>query len=181
MRIGPGCPPRFYGVSRPIVSMADDPPAGADRTPAPTVTEARHLRVREDYPGDFEDLVLEVQLEHELAGFESVATTRLDRLIEGVLEESVPPTALVVLCHARAALMGLRIDPKLAGLFPCTTLVYEDPADDRYHVHHVSVMAAIRDLGFAPGQEDDVADLVAFTGERVQTVWAHLETAVGED
>jgi len=124
----------------------------------------------------FEDAVLEVQLEHELAGFETVQKTRLDRMVEGVLEEEAPKTALLVVCHAKVARDALAIDPTLAGLLPCTTVVYEPEDDDRVHVHHVSATKAIRDLGCAPeGCRAEVEALVELTGEYMERVWANVE------
>ncbi|TKX82690.1 DUF302 domain-containing protein, partial [Halorubrum sp. SS5] len=76
---------------------------------------------------------------HELADFETVRVTRLDEMIEGMLgRDDVERTALIVVCHPEIAYDALRIDPTLAGMLPCTTVVYERAGDDRVHVHHVS-------------------------------------------
>lgn len=141
---------------------------------SPTAEQALHCTLT----GEFDDAVLRVQLEHELAGFETVAVTRLDDLIEAMLDESISRTALLVVCHPKIARDAIAITPQLVGLFPCTTAVYErdDPADDRIHVHHISATKAIRDLGVAPpDQADAVDDLVTLTGELVDTVWENLE------
>lgn len=128
----------------------------------------------------FEDAVLEVQLEHELAGFETVTKTRLDRMVKGVLDEDAPKTALLVVCHAEIARDALAIDPTLAGMLPCTTVVYECEADDLVHVHHLSATKAIRDLGCAPADASaEVEALVEVTGEHMERVWTHVE-ALGE-
>ncbi|MFB6105263.1 MAG: DUF302 domain-containing protein [Halobacteriaceae archaeon] len=147
---------------------------------SPTAREALHCTL----DADFEDAVLEVQLEHELAGFETVAVSRLDEMIEGMLDESVARTALLIVCHPVIARDALAIDPRLAGLLPCTTAIYErtDPGDDRVHVHHVSATKAIRDLGVAPAETAAaVEDLVDRTGEYVATVWENLQTHAGAD
>lgn len=125
----------------------------------------------------FDEAVDAVQLEHELAGFESVATTRLDRLVAGALGEEVERAALVVVCHAAVARDALHIDPALAGLLPCTTAVYERPGDDRVHVQHFSTTKAMRDLGAAAGAGMD--DLVALTGEVMDEVWRNVEALEG--
>jgi uncharacterized protein (DUF302 family) len=122
----------------------------------------------------FEDAVPHVQLEHELAGFETVAVSRLDRMIEGVLEETVPRTALLVVCHAEIAKQALDIDPTLAAMLPCVTGVYEDD-DGTVHVHHLSTTKAIRDLGAAPGEPAAVQALVEMTGELMTAVWENVE------
>ncbi len=147
--------------------MADADTSSDDDGVSPTAEEALHTTL----DCSFEEAVDRVQLEHELAGFESVATTRLDRLVEGVLEEDVTRTALVVVCHAEVARDAVEIDPALGGLLPCTTAVYE--TDDTVHVHHLSATKAIRDLGCAEGQAVD--DLVELTGERMATVWENIE------
>lgn len=143
---------------------------------SPTAREAMHLTV--DLP--FEEAVDAVQLEHELADFETVKVTRLDQMIEGMLGDTVPRTALLVVCHPEIARNALAIDPTLAGLLPCTTVVYETEDDDLVHVHHVSATKAIRDLGAAPpGTEAAIEALVELTGERMGTVWDNIVAHVG--
>lgn len=133
---------------------------------------ALHLTL--DVP--FDDAVPYVQLEHEYAGYETVTVTRLDEMIKGHLQQDVPRTALLVVCHAELAHAALDIDPRLGGMLPCTTVVYEAPDDDRVHVHHVSVATAIRDLGYAPSDAGDaVAALVERSGELMADVWENVE------
>lgn len=144
--------------------------SAADRSP--TAEEAMHLTL--DMP--FEDAVPFVQLEHELADFETVKLTRLDEMIAGMLGEEVERTALLVVCHPEIARDALAIDQTLAGMLPCTTVVYERPDDPYVHVHHVSATKAIRDLGCADAEAaEDVEELVSFTGDRMQTVWENIE------
>lgn len=145
--------------------------------PSPTVTEALHTVI--DRP--FEDAILEVQLEHELAGFETVAVTRLDQLVKGVLDEEITKVALLIVCQAEIAHDAVKIDPTLAGLLPCTTVVYED-VDGLVHVHHTSATKAIRDLGCAgddPERMQEIEDLVEKTGQLMTEVWTHVERIGG--
>jgi uncharacterized protein (DUF302 family) len=138
----------------------------------PTAEEALHMTL----DMDFEDAVPFVQLEHELADFETVKVTRLDQMIEGMLGESVERTALLVVCHPKIARDALEIDHRLGGMMPCTTVVYEKDGDDTVHVHHFSVTKAIRDLGCCPeDQGEAVTELIEFTGERMSTVWENIE------
>lgn len=124
----------------------------------------------------FEDAVPYVQLEHEYAGYETVKVTRLDEMVRGALEEAIPRTALLVVCHAEIAHDALEIDPRLGGMLPCTTVVYEVPGDDRVHVHHVSVAKASRDLGYAPADAGQAVDrLVELSGEYMTEVWTNIE------
>jgi len=65
----------------------------AAESPAPTADEALHTTL--DVP--FDDAVPFVQIEHELADFETVRVTRLDQMIEGMLgHDNVERTALIV-------------------------------------------------------------------------------------
>lgn len=144
-----------------------------DGTPA--ATEALSAVVDEP----FEDLVPFVQLEHELAGFETVALTRLDRMVEGALGASVPRVAVLVMCHAEVARDALAVDPRLAGLLPCTTVIYETTADEHVHLYHLSATKAMRDLGCPPpGTADAVEELIALTGEHMTRVWDNVTANV---
>jgi uncharacterized protein (DUF302 family) len=145
----------------------------SEYVPTPTAEEALHLTL--SMP--FDEAVDRVQLEHEFAGFETVKVTRLDRMVKGVLQEEVPPTALVVMCHAEIAHCALEIDPTLAGMLPCTTVVYRDQDDERtVHVYHVSATKALRDLGFAVDEGEAVQDLVELTGDRMDDVWDNVQS-----
>ena len=148
-----------------------DSTAPAPGEPSPTAEEAMHITLELS----FEDAVPFVQLEHELADFETVKVTRLDEMVEGMLGTQVERTALIVVCHPGVAHDALAIDQRLAGMLPCTTAVYETP-DGTVHVHHISAAKAIRDLGCAPDDHDEAVDgLVETTGERMATVWENIE------
>lgn len=151
-----------------MTDRSDDPA----RTSA-VAEEAMHLTL--DAP--FEDAVPYVQLEHEFVGFETIQVTRLDSMIEGMLGEAYPRTALLVMCHAELARDALEIDPKITSLLPCTTTIYERPGEDLVHVHHLSATKAIRDLGCAPaGSSAAVQALVELTGEYMDEVWTNIES-----
>lgn len=150
---------------------------GDGRAMSPTIEEALHVTV--DMP--FDEAVDSVQLEHELAGFETIKTTRMDRLVKGALEEDIERAALVIMCHAEVARDALAIDRSLAALLPCTTAVYEVPGGSTVHVRHVSATKAMRDLGATPKDASEAVDeLVDLTGERMAEVWSHIE-AMAED
>ncbi|MFW6153069.1 MAG: DUF302 domain-containing protein [Halobacteriota archaeon] len=148
-------------------------PVGPPDGIAPTVEEALYLALDEP----FDDVVPFVQLEHEYVGFETVSLTRLDRMIEGVLEERYPATALLVTCHAEVARDALAIDPHLAGLLPCTTVIYERDDDPYAHVYHLSATKALRDLGVAGSTAPEAVErLVAKTGEYMSQVWENIRS-----
>ena len=138
-----------------------------------TAKEALHTTV--DMP--FEDAVLAIQLEHELADFETINVSYLDEMIQGTLGKSVSRVALIIVCHPQIAYGALKIDPEIAGMLPCTTVVYESSEDGLVHVHHVSATKAIRDLGLVPSESKESLDqLVALTGEKMQVVWQNILT-----
>lgn len=151
-----------------------DTPSNAD-VPAPAISDALHTTL----DMSFEDGIPYVQVEHELAGFETVTRTRLDRMVRGALDEEIPRTALLIVCHAEVARDVLAIDPTLAGLLPCTTVIYETPTDDVIHVHHISAGKTIRDLDSVP-DTDDAEALVDLTAELMTEVWRHLDTTAAE-
>lgn len=148
--------------------MSDD---AESPDPAPAIEEALHARL----DMEFQDAVDRVQLEHEIAGFETIKVTRMDRLVLGALEEEIDRACLIIMCHAEVARDALAIDRTLAGLLPCTTAVYDKPDDDLVHVHHVSATKAIRDLGAVPEKREDVDALVEKTGEYMDVVWEQVE------
>lgn len=151
-----------------MTKATDD--VGPERSP--TVEDALHTTLELS----FEDAVPFVQLEHELADFETVKVTHLDRMIEGMLDVSVDRTALIVVCHPEIAHDALAIDQQLAGMLPCTTVVYErEDEDDFVDVYHLSATKAIRDLGCAPEANEDLDNLVEKTGELMEEVWTNIE------
>ncbi len=130
---------------------------------------------------EYEEVVDTVMLEHELAGFETIAVNEISGLVEELPRElydsdvDVQRTTLVIVCHARIAKRTLDLDPALTSLLPCATAVYESDDDDRVHVHHKSITKAIRDLGFCPDRDDEIEELVEVTGELMEDVWRNLE------
>ena len=125
----------------------------------------------------FEDAVIAIQLEHELADFETINVSYLDEMIQNTLGKNVPRVALIIVCHPQIAYSALKIDPEIAGMLACTTVVYESSEDGMVHVHHVSAAKAIRDLGLVPPESKESLDqLVALTGEKMQVVWQNILT-----
>jgi uncharacterized protein (DUF302 family) len=66
-------------------------------------------------------------------------------------------------------------DNRIGGLFPCNVVVWEEEPGVQT-VYHVSIMKAARLLGMAPYSEE-MADIVADTGELVEAAWSNLDTA----
>jgi len=66
-------------------------------------------------------------------------------------------------------------DNRIGALFPCNVVVWEDEPGVQT-VYHISIMRAARLLGMAPDDEE-MADIVADTGELVEEAWANLDAA----
>jgi uncharacterized protein (DUF302 family) len=66
-------------------------------------------------------------------------------------------------------------DDKLGGLVPCNVVVWQTEPGVQ-EVYHVSIMRIARLVGMAPDDEE-MADIVATTGELVEEAWANLDTA----
>lgn len=129
--------------------------------------------------GEFEEVVDTVMLEHEIAGFETISVSDLSGMVEGLEEMlsgevDVDRTTLVVVCSGEIANRTLEIDPRLTSLLPCATAVYQDDSGT-VHVHHESITKAIRDLGYASEDGDEVDELVDVTSELMDEVWNNLE------
>lgn len=153
--------------------MGEAAPPIDDPSVTATAEDALHLTL----PMDFEDAVPFVQLEHELADFETVQVTRLDKMIDVTLGEEVERTALLVICHPEIAHMAVSMCPTLGGMLPCTTVVYEPATGDGVHVHHVSATKAIRDLGLHPTDcPEEMEALIERTGELMDRVWTNIHT-----
>ncbi|WP_114579112.1 DUF302 domain-containing protein [Saliphagus sp. LR7] len=63
-------------------------------------------------------------------------------------------------------------DGQLGALFPCNVVVWEEEPG-RQRVYHVSIMRIARLVGMAP-DDDEMADIVAKTGELVDTAFEEL-------
>lgn len=63
-------------------------------------------------------------------------------------------------------------DGQLGALFPCNVVVWEEEPG-RQRVYHVSIMRIARLVGMAPDDEE-MADIVAKTGELVDTAFEEL-------
>ncbi len=61
---------------------------------------------------------------------------------------------------------------RLGALFPCNVVVWEEEPG-RQRVYHVSIMRIARLVGMAPDDEE-MADIVAETGELVDAAFAEL-------
>ncbi|WP_416838928.1 DUF302 domain-containing protein [Haloferax sp. DFSO52] len=64
-------------------------------------------------------------------------------------------------------------DNKMGGLFPCNVVVWEEEPGTQV-VYHLSIMRVARLIGIAP-DNDEMADIIAETGELVEKALANLD------
>ncbi|AKU06849.1 DUF302 domain-containing protein [Haloferax gibbonsii] len=66
-------------------------------------------------------------------------------------------------------------DKKMGGLFPCNVVIWEEEPGKQV-VYHLSIMRVARLIGIAP-DNDEMADIIADTGELVEQALANLDAA----
>ncbi|MDB2243136.1 DUF302 domain-containing protein, partial [Halorubrum ezzemoulense] len=66
-------------------------------------------------------------------------------------------------------------DKKMGGLFPCNVVIWEEEPGKQV-VYHLSIMRVARLIGIAP-DDDEMADIIADTGELVEQALANLDAA----
>ncbi|WP_115891349.1 DUF302 domain-containing protein [Haloferax sp. Atlit-48N] len=66
-------------------------------------------------------------------------------------------------------------DKKMGGLFPCNVVIWEEKPGKQV-VYHLSIMRVARLIGIAP-DDDEMADIIADTGELVEQALANLDAA----
>jgi uncharacterized protein (DUF302 family) len=68
---------------------------------------------------------------------------------------------------------------RLGGLMPCNVVVWETEPGVQ-EVYHVSIMRVARLVGMAP-DDDEMADIVATTGELVEEAWSNLDATAATE
>jgi len=108
------------------------------------------------------------------AGFGFPAEFSPAELLNEKVEADRDPYYVLGACNPEMADRALDAsDGRIGGLFPCNVVVsQEEPGLQR--VYHVSIMRIARLLGLAP-DDDEWADIVAETGERVDAAFASLD------
>jgi uncharacterized protein (DUF302 family) len=110
------------------------------------------------------------------AGFGTAVEFSLSDLLHEKIGVDRDPYYVLGACNPDVANRALdATDNKLGGLVPCNVVVWErEPGVQE--VYHVSIMRIARLVGMAPDDEE-MADIVATTGEMVEEAWGNLDTA----
>jgi uncharacterized protein (DUF302 family) len=107
------------------------------------------------------------------AGFGVAAEFSASELLNEKIDAGRNPYHVLGACNPAMADRALDASEKrIGGLFPCNVIVWED-GEGHQHVYHVSIMRIARLVGMAPDGEE-MAEVVADTGERIEEAWSNL-------
>jgi uncharacterized protein (DUF302 family) len=110
------------------------------------------------------------------AGFGTAVEFSLSELLNEKIGADRDPYYVLGACNPEVADRALdATENRLGGLVPCNVVVWETEPGVQ-EVYHVSIMRIARLVGMAPDDEE-MADVVATTGELVEEAWANLDTA----
>jgi uncharacterized protein (DUF302 family) len=128
---------------------------------------------------DHEEAIEHVRDAFKQAGFGTAVEFSLSELLHEKIGADRDPYYVLGACNPEVADRALdATDNKLGGLVPCNVVVWQvEPGVQE--VYHVSIMRIARLVGMAPDDEE-MADIVAATGEMVEEAWGNLATSEAE-
>ncbi|ELY66322.1 DUF302 domain-containing protein [Natrinema versiforme] len=122
---------------------------------------------------DHEDAIEHVREVFTDAGFGVPVEFSPSELLNEKVDADRDPYYVLGACNPSVADRALEAtDGKLGTLFPCNVVVWEEEPG-RQRVYHVSIMRIARLVGMAP-DDDEMEDIVAETGELVDTAFKNL-------
>lgn len=122
---------------------------------------------------DHEDAIEHVREVFTDAGFGVPVEFSPSELLNEKVDADRDPYYVLGACNPSVADRALEAtDGKLGALFPCNVVVWEEEPG-RQRVYHVSIMRIARLVGIAP-EDDEMEDIVAETGELVDTAFENL-------
>ena len=125
---------------------------------------------------DHEEAIDHVRDAFKRAGFGTAVEFSLSDLLNEKIGADRDPYYVLGACNPEVADRALdTTDNRLGGLVPCNVVVWQTEPGVQ-EVYHVSIMRIARLVGMAPDDEE-MADIVATTGELVEEAWANLDTA----
>ncbi|SEW30265.1 DUF302 domain-containing protein [Halobacterium jilantaiense] len=135
-------------------------------------------------PEDFGEAQATLDMDHEAAiehvrdvftdaGFGIPVEFSPSEMLNEKVDADRDPYYVLGACNPEVADRALdATDNKLGALMPCNVVVWaEEPG--RQRVYHVSIMRIARLVGMAP-DDDEMADIVATTGELVDDAFENL-------
>ncbi|MCU4744554.1 DUF302 domain-containing protein [Halobacteria archaeon AArc-m2/3/4] len=122
---------------------------------------------------DHEDAIEHVREVFTGAGFGIPVEFSPSELLTEKVDADRDPYYVLGACNPAVADRALEVsDGELGALFPCNVVVWEEEPG-RQRVYHVSIMRIARLVGIAP-DDDEMADIVAETGELVENAFEEL-------
>ncbi|UHQ98385.1 DUF302 domain-containing protein (plasmid) [Natrinema zhouii] len=122
---------------------------------------------------DHEEAIERVREVFTDAGFGVPVEFSPSELLNEKVDADRDPYYVLGACNPSVADRALEAtDGKLGALFPCNVVVWEEEPG-RQRVYHVSIMRIARLVGIAP-EDDEMEDIVAETGELVDTAFEDL-------
>ncbi|PCR88951.1 DUF302 domain-containing protein [Natrinema ejinorense] len=122
---------------------------------------------------DHEEAIEHVREVFTDAGFGVPVEFSPSELLNEKVDADRDPYYVLGACNPAVADRALAAsDGQLGALFPCNVVVWEEEPG-RQRVYHVSIMRIARLVGVAP-DDDEMADIVAETGELVETAFEEL-------
>jgi len=135
-------------------------------------------------PADFGEAQATLEMDHEAAvehvrdvftdaGFGIPVEFSPSEMLNEKVDADRDPYYVLGACNPEVADRALdATDDKLGALMPCNVVVWEEEPG-RQRVYHVSIMRIARLVGMADDDEE-MADIVATTGELVDEAFANL-------
>jgi uncharacterized protein (DUF302 family) len=110
------------------------------------------------------------------AGFGIATEFSPSEMLNEKVDAGRDPYYVLGACNPKMADRALDAsDKKMGALFPCNVVVWEEEPGVQT-VYHVSIMRVARLTGIAPDDEE-MADIIADTGELVEEAYGNLDAA----
>ncbi|WP_318566857.1 DUF302 domain-containing protein [Salinigranum marinum] len=129
---------------------------------------------------EHEEAIEHVRDAFKRAGFGTAVEFSVSDLLHEKIGVDRDPYYVLGACSPEVANRALDAsDDELGGLMPCNVIVRQTEPGVQ-EVYHVSIMRIARLVGMAPDDEE-MADIVATTGEMVEDAWSNLDATVEAD
>lgn len=127
--------------------------------------------LRKELDMSFADAVARVEKLAVEEGFTVMLTKDIDRLLKMKLGlDTYPRYTSILACGASFAKAALDISWKVALLFPCSFLVFEE--EEKVIVGHTSTMAMAAEVGFA--DPEAMKPVIKMTEDAVHKLWDRI-------
>lgn len=127
--------------------------------------------LRKELHMNFDDAVTRVEKLLAEEGFTVMVTKEIDKLLKMKLGlDSYPRYTGILACRAAFAKAALDISWKVALLFPCSFIVFED--EEKVVLAYTSTMAMAAEVGFA--DPEAMKPIIKKTEDAVQKLWDRI-------